>query len=331
MKEELEVVSKTHWINHADWECRQASAVIPAELFSESSESVLGVSSATYGAGTKSMTHLQSEKANLSKYKGTSSPCCAVMGIMGIALTFESFVASSASNNLYLPLSGLPSSASRHDSLFNADLICVWFLAVACGERGDGRLSDCVPKGIEHGPELEIGGCSYCRYQSASQRAFAGTSWVPIWWRNWVELAVSCGTLIWRGQTTHGSLVSPRFFLPITRILKMTRGGLPGAGESWLLCCLRQPWFQVLGVSKWQTWGCVEPLFLSSLVDLIWFGGRDESLSAPLSSYPAVAAGGVLTEPQRRMGRVFIACLSRPMVLSEWFGEGKKENANRVV
>ena len=113
------------------------------------------------------MTHLQSEKANLSKYKGTSSPCCAVMGIMGIALTFESFIASSASNNLYLPLSGLPSSASRHDSLFNADLICMWFLAVACGERGDGRLSDCVPKGIEHGPELEIGGCSYCRYRIA--------------------------------------------------------------------------------------------------------------------------------------------------------------------
>jgi len=58
-----------------------------------------------------------------------------------------------------LPLAIWPSELGfeTHDSLLDADLVFMWFLAEACEERGDGGSSECGPEGIEHGRELEIG------------------------------------------------------------------------------------------------------------------------------------------------------------------------------
>ena len=44
-----------------------------------------------------------------------------------------------------------------HDGFFDADLVFRWVLAVAREKPRDGISSECGPKGIEHGCELEIG------------------------------------------------------------------------------------------------------------------------------------------------------------------------------
>jgi len=43
-----------------------------------------------------------------------------------------------------------------HDGLFKIDFAFMWFLAVACEEQCDSRLSARGPKGIEHGVSLRL-------------------------------------------------------------------------------------------------------------------------------------------------------------------------------